>query len=64
MKGNHKENTGLRQLYETCQKAFRIPENLNYYSVEDFKAAERRFIKHAMLCGCVDLFGLAHPKPQ
>lgn len=64
MKGNHKGNAGLSQLYKTCQKAFRIPENLNYYSAEDFRAAERHFIKHAMLCGCMDLFGPSNFKPR
>ena len=44
-------NVGKKELLRKYRKAFRIPENLNYYSKEDFKSAERQFIKYAILNG-------------
>ncbi len=63
MNRNFKENAGLRRLYRAYQRAFRIPENLNYYSAEDFKAAERNFIRHGLLYGDLPFPDLAHPGP-
>ena len=51
MKHGLASNVGKRELLRKYRKAFRIPENLNYYSAEDFKTAERSFIKHAILHG-------------
>lgn len=48
MKNSFGKNVGKRELLKKYRKAFRIPENLNYYSEEDYKTAERNFIKHAM----------------
>jgi len=63
MKSNFRENAGLNQLYHSYRKAFRIPENLNYYSAEDFRIAERKFIKHGLMNGNIELFTPDHPKP-
>ncbi|RLC32121.1 MAG: hypothetical protein DRH37_01395 [Deltaproteobacteria bacterium] len=49
MKNNSRENEGLKELYRRYRRAFRIPENLAYYSESDFKSAERNFIRYAML---------------
>ncbi len=38
-------NEGIRRLVEQGRKAFRIRENLEYYSEKDLKAAEKKFIK-------------------
>ncbi len=51
MKGGLKKNTGMSRLYRRYQRAFRIPENLNYYSPEDFKRAQRKFIKLGLTQG-------------
>lgn len=35
---------GLKRLVGRCRDIFRQPENLNHYTEEDFKDAERKFI--------------------
>ena len=42
---------GLRRLIDKHRKLFRIPENLDFYSKEDFLAAERKYLKFALLNG-------------
>lgn len=49
MRGNDKENNGLKKLCDVYRKAFRVPENLNYYSDEDLKKAEKKFIRYCLL---------------
>lgn len=39
-----KEN-GLKLLVDECRKQFRIPENQNHYSEDDFLSAEKQFVK-------------------
>ena len=41
-------NVGLQRLIEKKRQLFRIPENLNFYSEEDFLAAERKFLKFVL----------------
>lgn len=43
---------GLECLVKHLRNKFRIPENLNHYSKEDFRVAERKYIEH-----CID-YGL------
>ena len=38
-------------LLETYRKKFRIAENLNHYSEENFKIAERKYLKFALAMG-------------
>lgn len=40
-----KRNKGLKKLIRRCRKIFRTPENLEHYAPEDFRQAERNFIK-------------------
>jgi len=40
-------------LLKKYQKVFRIPENLNYYSEKDYRIAEKKFIKYALVKGKV-----------
>ena len=42
------ENKGLQRLITKYRRNFRIPENLKYYSTEDFKRAEKRYLKHLL----------------
>ena len=42
------KNPGVVMLISKYRKMFRIPENLDYYSSEDFLDAERKFIKMAV----------------
>lgn len=43
--------TGLERLIRECRKRFRIPENLNHYSDEDLREAEKKFLKLCLLAG-------------
>ena len=52
MGGNHfSQNNGIKLLVEKYRKKFRIDENLNHYSEENFKIAERKFLKFALGVG-------------
>ena len=49
MGGNdYSRNSGIKLLVEKYRKAFRVAENLNYYSKENYKIAERKFLKFAL----------------
>jgi len=45
MKKDNQSNSGIKTLIMKYKNEFRIPENLNYYSDEDFKKAERCYLK-------------------
>ena len=49
MKKELVENSGIHVLLKKYRKVFRIPENLNYYSKTDYKIAERKFLKYALM---------------
>ena len=51
MKKPSKKNVGLKLLIDKYKKAFRIPENINYYSDKDYQNAEKKFIKHSLSKG-------------
>lgn len=44
-----KEHAGIRNLLCHYKAVFRSPENLNHYSDSDFRAAEKKFLKYALL---------------
>ena len=46
-------NAGIKLLIKKYKKTFQIPENMKYYSKEDYKVAEKKFIKFALLEGKV-----------
>jgi len=46
-------NSGIEKLTEQYRAIFRIPENINHYSEKDYQAAERKFLKFALLTGSV-----------
>ncbi len=48
MNGNLSSKTGIELLLKKCREKFRIPENLNHYSAEDYRIAERKFIKYSL----------------
>ena len=50
--GNNK--TGMERLVETYRVQFQIEENLKYYSQEDYRAAERKYLKYVLEKGRVD----------
>ncbi len=43
-----KSNSGIKKLTQKYRTIFRVPENLDYYTKEDFQSAERKFLKHAL----------------
>jgi len=47
---NH-QNKGMERLLRQGRRMFRIPENLDYYSLEDLKAAEKKFLKLCLIQG-------------
>ena len=46
MKIQHK--SGIRLLLERYKALFRTKENRNYYGEEDYRKAERKFLKYAL----------------
>lgn len=47
----YSQNCGIKLLVEKYRKEFRVAENLNYYSEESYKIAERKFLKFALGMG-------------
>lgn len=45
---SQKTNTGIQNLLDFYRSVFEIPENINFYEPEDFKAAERKFLKFCL----------------
>ena len=41
-------NTGIKKLVERYREIFRVPENLNHYSRDDYRIAERKFLKFVL----------------
>jgi len=62
MKSAIRDDSGIEKLVENYKKTFRIPENLNFYSNEDFKKAERKFVKIAIRSGTDDFSHADHPE--
>jgi len=48
-KTNLEYNAGIQLLLKKYRKIFRIPENIDFYSEEDYKLAEKKFLKYALL---------------
>jgi hypothetical protein len=51
MDGKSKQNSGMQLLIEKYRRKFQIPENLNHYSSENYKLAERKYLKHVLKNG-------------
>jgi hypothetical protein len=45
------KGNGIRRLREMYRKRFRIPENTEHYSKEDYKKAEKKYIKLCLITG-------------
>ncbi|UCG13590.1 MAG: hypothetical protein JSU72_03685 [Deltaproteobacteria bacterium] len=48
MKKNPQHKSSIQLLLDRYRAAFRIPENLDYYSEMDYRSAERKFLKYAL----------------
>ena len=46
-----KKGSGVKLLKEMYRKKFRIPENVDYYSKEDLKKAEKKYVKLCLITG-------------
>jgi hypothetical protein len=45
---NRRKKFGIHLLLKKYRTLFRIPENQNHHSGEDYRKAERMFLKHAL----------------
>jgi hypothetical protein len=45
------QTTGTKLLVKKYRETFRIPENINYYSKEDFQRAEKKYLKFCLTTG-------------
>ncbi len=41
----------MKMLLNRCRQRFRIPENLEHYSEEDLREAEKKFVKLCLIGG-------------
>jgi hypothetical protein len=55
MQNTSRENSGIHKLISKHKNTFRIPENLNHYSEEDYKSAERKYIKYVLMKGTIEV---------
>jgi hypothetical protein len=55
MKKDRNQNTGIQLLLDRYRTAFRIAENLEHYSEEDYRRAEKKFLKYAITYGTVQI---------
>jgi hypothetical protein len=47
--------TGAKRLVNKFKNNFRIPENINHYSKEDYQQAEKKYLKFCLTTGmCED----------
>ena len=46
-----KYDQGLRKIIKIGKETFRVAENLKYYSEEDYKAAEKKYLKLCVIGG-------------
>jgi hypothetical protein len=49
------KEAGLRKMIRKGREIFQIPENINHYSPENYKVAEKIFIKRCILEGRCDI---------
>jgi hypothetical protein len=49
------QTTGAKLLVKKFKNNFRIPENINYYSKEDYQRAEKKYLRFCLTTGmCED----------
>jgi hypothetical protein len=53
MKEFENGNAGIKQMVSMYRRMFRVRENMEFYSEKDFVAAERKFLKYALLQGAM-----------
>jgi hypothetical protein len=56
---NPLQGSGAKLLVKKYRETFRIPENINYYSKEDYQRAEKKYLKFCLTTGtCEDRRGI------
>lgn len=48
MKKRQGHTSGLKQVVEKCRNEFRKPENIEHYSEEDYREAERKYVRFCL----------------
>ena len=48
MDNNENTDQGVRLLIRKYREEFRLPENKNFYSNQDYREAERKYIKFCL----------------
>jgi len=51
MDSKGKKGSGIKLLRKRYRNKFRIRENMDYYSKEDFKKAEKKYVKLCLITG-------------
>ena len=49
MDNEAKSDKGIRRVVRRCRSMFQRDENTNHYRPEDFRSAERKFVKFCLL---------------
>jgi hypothetical protein len=52
MASEDRAQEGIKQLVQKYKQEFRIPENTDHYGVEDFRLAEKQFVRFCLKYGC------------
>jgi hypothetical protein len=47
-----REHSGMDRLVEKYRRQFRIPENYDHYSEDDYQSAERQYLRFCLKRGC------------
>jgi hypothetical protein len=48
MRNGNSTTQGIELLLEKCRNEFRRPENTDHYAADDYKEAERKFVKFCL----------------
>ena len=48
MANSSNTDQGIRLLIQKCRNEFRRPENIDYYTENDFKEAEKKYVKFCL----------------
>ncbi|MFY9705042.1 MAG: hypothetical protein WBV95_16145 [Desulfobacterales bacterium] len=51
MASEDRDQEGIKQLVQKYKQEFRISENTDHYSVEDFRLAEKQFVRFCLKNG-------------
>ena len=54
MKKHSEHKSGIELLLDRYRGTFRVRENQKHYSKEDYKRAERKFLKYALQQGVIE----------